>query len=976
MNRLATALADRYRIERELGQGGMATVYLAQDLKHERRVAVKVLRPELAAVIGAERFLSEIKTTASLQHPNILALFDSGSADGFLYYVMPYVEGETLRDRLHRERQLSVEDSIGVTSQVAAALAYAHERGIVHRDIKPDNIMLSSGQAVVADFGIARAIGAAGGAQLTATGMALGTPAYMSPEQSAGESNVDGRSDLYSLASVLYEMLAGEPPFTGQTAAAIIAKRLGAPTPRVRVVRQAVPESVDRVLQKALQRAPADRYATVTEFAEALHAKPVAVPRKTGRFAALALVVVIALGTAGGWIMHRSGISGELDNNVIAVVPFRVSGDASIGYLRESMLDLLDARLAGTKGYRTVEPRALLSAWRQAGGNEQVDLSDKESRRLAARLGAGRVLLGSAIHTPTEFTLRGSLLRVSDGTVVGDGVVAGSADSVAVLANRLVARLLSLDAGEERERLDGLASTSLDALQDYLAGRKAYRRGDYFTSMDLFARAFARDSGFAQAAFGMVTSNAHIGTVLRVDGFQLTPTVWRLRDRLSARDFALFRSLTWVGPKYPANSSYAEIIAQAEEAASAAPDSPEQWYVLGYGLLYYGAVSSQPDWPRRAAEALDRSIALDSSFTPALASRLFLAMWMDDDAATRRLAALMEGPVTAGFADGTMLWAAAVTLGDSAGARRWRERGNESHLNFVTKLLKIPLHAATVGLPLGDAQWAIQTLRHEGSTEQERGAALLGDFAVAAAEGRLIPFAKWTFTQDEGGTAWVTANLVQQALIDPGYGAQMRALLARDTPGRWPPVRDCFIELYRVSTGDTSSTRLAIQRLRVFAASSGSRGASTSGPALELQVCPLLLETLLEAPPFGNGGKHLDELEALMRTGPRWFTGAAVGPTSPVSVANWTIARLRAAEGNIPAALAAVRRREMSYYPEYLWILPAFLRQEGRLAALAGDTVGARRAYDRYLALRTAPDPPLQPQRDSVIVERAALGSP
>ena len=976
MSRLAAALADRYRIERELGRGGMATVYLAQDIRHDRKVAVKVLRPELAAVIGAERFLSEIKTTASLQHPNILALFDSGSADGFLYYVMPYVEGETLRDRLHRERQLSVTDSIGVASQVAAALAYAHERGIVHRDIKPDNIMFSSGQAVVTDFGIARAIDAAAGEQLTATGMAIGTPAYMSPEQSAGESNVDGRSDLYSLASVLYEMLAGEPPFTGQTAAAIIAKRLGAPTPLVRVVRQAVPESVDRVLQKALQRAPADRFATVTEFAEALRAKPVPVPPKTRRFAALALVVLIALGTAGWWMMHRSGISGELDDNVIAVVPFRVSGDASIGYLRESMLDLLDARLAGTNGYRTVEPRALLSAWRQAGGTEQVDLSDKESRRLASRLGAGRVLLGSAINTPTEFTLRGSLLRVSDGTVVGDGVVAGSADSVAVLVNRLVARLLSLDAGEERERLDGLASTSLDALQDYLAGRKAYRRGDYFTAMDLFARAFAHDSGFAQAAFGMVTTNAHIGTVLRVDGFLLTPTVWRLRARLSARDVALLRSLTWVGPKYPANSSYAEIIAQAEEAASAAPDNPEQWYVLGYGLLYYGAVSGQPDWPRRAAEALDRSIALDSSFTPAVASRLFLAMWMDDDAATRRLAALMEGPVTAGFADGTMLWAAAVTLGDSAGARRWREQGNESHINFVTKLVKIPLHAVTAGLPLGDARWANQTLRRDGATEQERGAAQLGEFAVAAAEGRLIAFGGWRFDGAGFGNPWVAANLIRQALIEPGYEPQVRQLIREYDPTRWPPVRDCFVELYRVSTGDTSSTRQAIQRFRAFASSNPPPIDAASWRPLEFRVCPLLLETLLEAPPFSSrGGKHLDELEALMRTGPRWFTGAAVGPTSPVSIANWTIARLREREGNIPAALAAIRRREMSYYPEYLWILPALLRQEGRLAALVGDTAGARRAYDQYLTLRTDPDPPFQPQRDSVIAERAVLRS-
>jgi serine/threonine protein kinase len=299
--RLVASLSDRYRIERELGEGGMATVYLAEDLKHRRKVALKVLKPELAAVLGGERFVQEITTTASLQHPNILPLFDSGSADGFLYYVMPYVEGETLRDRLRRERQLSVADSLEITAQVAAALAYAHERGVVHRDIKPDNIMFSSGRAVVADFGIARVFDAAGGNQLTATGMAVGTPAYMSPEQSAGESNVDGRSDQYSLASVLYEMLAGEPPFTGQTAAAVIAKRLGSPTPQVRVVRNGVPESVDRALQKAMQRSPADRFASVTRFVEALRADPASAGSPGPRRAVLAAVGLLVLAAAGWW---------------------------------------------------------------------------------------------------------------------------------------------------------------------------------------------------------------------------------------------------------------------------------------------------------------------------------------------------------------------------------------------------------------------------------------------------------------------------------------------------------------------------------------------------------------------------------------------------------------------------------------------------------------------------------------------------
>src|SRR2546425_7402237 len=234
--RLQGALADRYTIERELGHGGMATVYLAQDRKHHRRVAIKVLEPELAAALGPERFLREIEIAAGLNHPHILPLCDSGEAAASLYYVMPYVEGETLRDRLKRERQLPLEDALRITREVADALSYAHSHDVVHRDIKPENILFQAAHAVVSDFGIARAITAAAGGSLTATGIAIGTPAYMSPEQASGGGPIDGRSDVYSLACVLYEMLAGEPPYTGASAQVVIAKRFTDPVPSVRRV--------------------------------------------------------------------------------------------------------------------------------------------------------------------------------------------------------------------------------------------------------------------------------------------------------------------------------------------------------------------------------------------------------------------------------------------------------------------------------------------------------------------------------------------------------------------------------------------------------------------------------------------------------------------------------------------------------------------------------------------------------------------
>ncbi|HLT09437.1 MAG TPA: protein kinase [Micromonosporaceae bacterium] len=270
LDRLTAALADRYRLERELGAGGMATVYLAHDLKHERQVAIKVLRPELAAVIGAERFLSEIKTTANLQHPHILPLFDSGIADSFLFYVMPFIEGESLRDRLNREKQLPIGDAIRIATEIAGALDYAHRHNVIHRDIKPENILLHDGRALVADFGIALAASKAGGSRMTETGMSLGTPTYMSPEQAMGEREITARSDVYALGCVLYEMLIGEPPFNGPTAQAIVAKVMTAEPTSLAAQRKSIPPQVEGAVFTALEKLPADRFATAAEFAAAL----------------------------------------------------------------------------------------------------------------------------------------------------------------------------------------------------------------------------------------------------------------------------------------------------------------------------------------------------------------------------------------------------------------------------------------------------------------------------------------------------------------------------------------------------------------------------------------------------------------------------------------------------------------------------------------------------------------------------------
>ena len=313
--RLSAVLADRYRIERELGAGGMATVYLAHDLKHDRRIALKVLKPELAAILGAERFVVEIKTTAALQHPHILPLFDSGEANGFLYYVMPFIDGETLRAKLDRETQFGVDEAVKIATAVADALDYAHRHGVIHRDIKPENILLHDGRPVVADFGIALAVSAAAGGRMTETGLSLGTPHYMSPEQATADKEITGRSDIYSLASVLYETLTGNPPHTGSSARQIIMKIITEQPQAVTALRRSVPPNVGAAVMKGLEKLPADRFATAREFADALsntafslatargRAAPIGGSLGRGRIATLAIgaALVVSIG-AWGWL--------------------------------------------------------------------------------------------------------------------------------------------------------------------------------------------------------------------------------------------------------------------------------------------------------------------------------------------------------------------------------------------------------------------------------------------------------------------------------------------------------------------------------------------------------------------------------------------------------------------------------------------------------------------------------------------------
>ncbi|MGH7592242.1 MAG: protein kinase domain-containing protein, partial [Gemmatimonadales bacterium] len=429
--RLAAALGDRYTIDRELGAGGMATVYLAHDIRHDRRVAVKVLRPELAAVIGAERFLAEIRTTANLQHPHILPLFDSGEADSFLFYVMPYVEGISLRDRVTREKQLPISEAVRIATEVAGALDYAHRHGVIHRDIKPENIMLHDGSALVADFGIALAASKVG-TRMTETGMSLGTPQYMSPEQAMGERELDARSDQYALGCVTYEMLTGEPPFTGPTAQAIVAKVMTAEPAAVTSLRRTVPVHVANAIHTALQKLPADRFATIAAFADALaSSSPTHHP-------------VLSAGATTSWLQRQAlPVIATLGVIAATAVGFAIRKPHAIDTADANRFDLaFDANeTLATGGVRLAwspDGRSFVYSGTGPGGTSQLLLRSLDSLTpmpLAGTAGASSPFFspdGESIGyvTTTPFSLRvvprtgGTSRRV----VAGDSISGGGGD--------------------------------------------------------------------------------------------------------------------------------------------------------------------------------------------------------------------------------------------------------------------------------------------------------------------------------------------------------------------------------------------------------------------------------------------------------------------------------------------------------------------------------------------------------------------
>ncbi|HEY9444487.1 MAG TPA: protein kinase [Gemmatimonadales bacterium] len=476
LERLGNALSTRYRLQRELGQGGMARVFLAHDLKYNRDVAIKVLRPDLAEEIGAARFLHEIQIAARLHHPHILPLYDSDQVDGLVYYVMPYIQGESLRQRLDRERQLPIADALQIAREVADALSYAHSCNVVHRDIKPANILMDSGHALVADFGVARAVGAGE----SSTGHVVGTPGYMSPEQIDGSRFLDGRSDIYSLGCVLFEMLTGEPPFRGATLTAVIASRLTSPVPSARSARDLVPEAVDTAVRKAMATLPADRYSTVGQFAEALGTPA---------------TVAIAVGAAQAMVEELQSAKS------VAVLPFEnMSTDPENEYFSDGITDDIIAQLSKISALKVISRTSSM----------QYKKTTKKITAIAQELGVGAILEGSVRRAGQRVRIVVHLVEPgSEKHLWGDTFDRQLTDIFEVqseVAQQITGALSVALSPEEKKRVEKKATQDADAYNLYLLGRfhsNKWSEQDVLKGIECYQAAIAKDPGYAVAYAGL-----------------------------------------------------------------------------------------------------------------------------------------------------------------------------------------------------------------------------------------------------------------------------------------------------------------------------------------------------------------------------------------------------------------------------------------------------------------------------------------
>jgi len=763
---LRAGLGDRYQIERQIGEGGMATVFLARDLKHDRPVAIKAFRPELAATMGADRFFHEIELSARLQHPHIVPLYDSGVAGGIFYFVMPFVEGESLRNRLDRDKQIPFDEAVELTREIASALAYAHGQGLVHRDIKPENILLTGGHAMLADFGIARAVGIAQqGKRHTGLGFAVGTPGYMSPEQ-ATASELDARTDQYSLAAVFYEMVSGEVPFSGPTVQAALAQSLTGPRPKLTKLVRTVPPDADPVVARALASDPAERYPTIMAFAEDLvrsggggQAVLTKQRRLLGAVAFFSAAFVISLLALVFWPREPIALVRK-EAEVIAVAPFTTSGPG-VETLGEGMVDLLSANLNTVGGIRVVEPRLVLAQWRRRGNPADPDAG----RSLARAVNANSVLTGSLVSTGNRVRIAAALHGL-DGTELAKAQVDGASDSVLVLVDRLSADLVR-GIWQSNEpvpslRVSGITTNSMEAMRSFLDGERLYRRSAWDSAQLAFQRAVELDSTFSLAYLRLSSSIGWVGGYGSSKAVEASDAARRFADRLPPRERSLVATYSLFSRgNRAAGDSARRYVAQY-------PDDVEGWFVLGEAYYHNRAVDPRP--PEEIRAPFDRVIALDSSLTPAALHPAEMAIAYRDSALLDRYIEVMR---RAGSEDEARAYRTAADIG-------WGRRGLDSTaialIGSRRGAYQAAIHAAELA-PDGDAErvWALVQHAFSGSggspAEQTLARSVMAAGLGRFEQARAIADSLQGISQDLRLSALL--HPITLGIAPPGYGGDV-----------------------------------------------------------------------------------------------------------------------------------------------------------------------------------------------------------
>ena len=907
IDQLGEALKDRYKIEYEIGRGGTAIVYLAYDWKHSRKVAIKVLRPELGASIGAKRFLKEIATAAQLQHPRILGMHDSGDADGLLYYVMPFVEGESLRDRMERDEKIKLEEALVIIREVADGLGHAHSLGIVHRDVKPENIMITGGHAIVTDFGIARALDEAGADRLTETGLAIGTPMYMSPEQATG-AKIDQRTDVYSLACVLYEMLIAEPPFTGPSAKAIMLRHSMDPVPSMRTVHAEIPPVIEQAIMKALAKTPADRFFTADQFVEALSSEEIpaisgAVPALGKHLVPVAAMLGIAVLAAVAWIAWprpaATSTSVTTDPRIVAVFPFGVtSGDPSLGVFHNGIPEMIRQSLTG-------DPRPL--AYDLAVIRNTVDVQDGEqvsvadAMRIAREVGAGRALHGTVIGTGGSMQLSITLHDVESGTELAVASVAAMSDRIEEAVARLtVAPFLSALVGAPSPPDSAVDIYDVEALWSFFAGHSALRVGAYDDAVSRFEEALSADTSLVAAAAGRFLA-LHYGSVRESRQWEdaLRDVAGRL-DRLDDSDrsilVATFGSLPTARPTARG---------LLESADGAVGSGPEGLGLLADQLMRYGAYVGDATWRDRAARALNRITDDQWSATTVWQDLVLRAVLGDSSGVVAARDRFARVSIDSALAD-VMLWIAAVALDDQPMLDTLRSRTDDwssrarwaEHLGFYSSYLSASLD---------DWTSAVEAIARQQVTTTDRVRALSQQFAIAVTEGNSNSasnlMSELLRTARTPSAVHMAAPIVLAAAGETGYEA-VAEQAARTLGSDESYASQCYVGIHDVVSGG-AAVQIAV-RLRQLA---GQQDPEYGG------LCAVLVSAI-------GGGAGPEELESRMREGPiepGWELG------------NLILAQQWAARGDTVRAIAAVRRRAV--HADWIVLMPVYRRLERALGS-------------------------------------------